>query len=135
MTTLKNMAVAVASLVIFTNITNAQTAKTSYSVNYEEPMKVKYLGDDAGYLSFEVTFTSSAPNKSKFTIEDKNQMELYAVYFESNPRKQTIKIEKNDFKGLNFNLFLGKKMYSKSFSVNTSLVEMITVAENDLTKL
>ena len=135
MTTLKNMAVAVASLVIFTNISNAQTAKSTYSVNYEEPMNVKYLGEGDGYLSFEVTFTSTAPTKSRFIIEDKNEMELYSTYFESSSKKQTIKIEKEDFKALNFKLFVGKKSYSKSFSVNTSLVETITVAENDLSKL
>jgi hypothetical protein len=135
MTTLKNIAVAVASLVIFTNITNAQTAKSTYSVNYEEPMKVKYLGDDGEYLSFEVTFTSESPKKSRFVIEDKNDAELYGAYFDSKPGKQTIKIEKSEVGALNFKLFVDKKMYSKSFSVNTSLVETITVAENDLTKL
>jgi len=135
MTTLKNMAVAVASLVIFTNITNAQTAKTSYSVNFEEPMKVKYLGDDDGYLSFEVSFTSESPKKSRFIIEDKNETELYSSFFESSPKKQTVKIDKTDVREIYFKLFVDKKMFSKSFSVNTSLVETITVAENNLTKL
>jgi hypothetical protein len=135
MTTLKNIAVAVASLVIFTNITNAQTAKSTYSVNYEEPMKVKYLGDDGEYLNFEVSFTSESPKKSRLIIEDKNDIELYGAYFGTSPRTQTIKIEKGDVKALNFKLFVDRKMYSKSFSVNTSLVETITVAENDLTKL
>lgn len=135
MTTLKNIAVAVASLVIITNITNAQTAKSTYSVNYEEPMKVRYLGDDGEYLSFEVTFTSVSPKKSRFIIEDKNDAELYSSFFESSPGKQTIKIDKIDLNALNFKLFVDKKMYSKSFSVNTRLVETITVAENDLTKL
>lgn len=135
MTTLKNIAVAVASLVIFTNITNAQTAFTGYLVNHEEPMKVKYLGDDDGYLSFEVSFTSESPKKSRFIIEDKNYSELYSSFFESSYKKQTIKIDKTDVKALNFKLFVDKKMYLKSFVVNTSLVETITVAENDLTKL
>jgi hypothetical protein len=98
-------------------------------------MKVKYLGEGDGYLSFEVTFTSEVPTKSRFIIEDKNEAELYSTYFESGFKKQRIKIEKEDFKALNFKLFVGKKSYSKSYSVNTSLVETITVDENDLTKL
>jgi hypothetical protein len=44
MTKFKNIALAVASLVIFSNITYAQTAATSYQVAYAEPFSVKYLG-------------------------------------------------------------------------------------------
>ena len=37
MTKIKNILVAAAALVIFSNITNAQAVKASYSVNAEEP--------------------------------------------------------------------------------------------------
>ena len=46
MTNLKNIAVAMATLVIFSNITNAQTPKASYTVNAQEPLKVTYMGAD-----------------------------------------------------------------------------------------
>jgi hypothetical protein len=135
MTTIKNIAVAVASLVIFTNISNAQAVKASYSVNYEEPMKVKYLGEDGDYLNFEVTFESERPTFARFIIEDKNEGELYSSFIESSSKAKTIKMEKNNFKALNFKLFVGKKTYSKLFSINMTLVETITVAERDITKL
>lgn len=135
MTTIKNIAVAVASLVIFTNITSAQVTKASYSVNYEEPMKVKYLGEAGDYLNFEVTFESQPLTYARFRIEDNNEGELYASNFENSFKVQTIKIEKNDLRALNFKLIMGKKTYSKSFSISTNLVETTTVLERDVTKL
>ncbi len=129
MTNLKNIAVAVASIVIFSNITHAQALKANYSVNYEEPLKVKYLGEDEGYLLFQVTLKS--PSSSLFAISDKSEGELYSTYFSDNLKVQTIKIEKRDEQELAFKLVSGKKTYSKSFSVNTSNVETTTVAENN----
>ena len=135
MTHLKNIVVAVASIVIFTNITQAQNLKANYSVGYEEPLKVKYLGSDGDYLRFEVTFDSKTPERARFTIEDKNEGELYSSYFEGTSKVQTIKIEKSAYEALNFHLNLGKKNYSKSFSVNTSVVHTTVVAERDVATL
>lgn len=135
MTKLKNIAVAVASIVIFSNITHAQVTKAGYSVNYETPLRVKYLGDEGEYLRFEVTMESKYPAKAKFTIDEKNEGELYATSFETSFKVSTIKIEKRGHQVLNFNLVLGRETYSKSFSVNTNLVETTTVAERDITKL
>lgn len=133
MTKLKNIAVAVASIVIFSNITHAQALKANYSVNYEEPLKVKYLGEDKEYLLFQVTL--QAPSSSLFAINDKTEGELYSSYFSNNLKVQTIKIEKRDEQVLNFKLVQGKKVYNKTFSVNTSKVETTTVSENDITIL
>lgn len=133
MTKFKNIAVAVASIVIFSNITHAQALKANYSANYEEPLKVKYLGEDKGYLLFQVTLQS--PTNSLFAINDKAEGELYSSYFSDNFKVQTIKIEKRDEQILNFKLVQGKKVYNKSFSVNTNKVETTTVAENDITIL
>ncbi len=135
MTNLKNIAVAVASIVIFTNITQAQTPVANYSVNYAEPLKVKYLGEEGDYLRFEVTYESKTPGKARFTIEDKNRDELYSAFIENTYKVQTVKIEKNVYSTLKFNLIVGRKTYSKSFSVNTSMVLTTTVAERDVTKL
>lgn len=136
MTKLKNILVAAASLVIFTNITNAQQAvNASYSVNFEEPLSVKYLGNDGEYLLFKVTLQSKNPANTKFAIDDKNEGELYSSGIDSGYTVRTIKIEKRDDQVLNFKLSLGKKTYLKSFSVNTSVVEKTSVAEGDITKL
>lgn len=136
MKNLKNIAVAVASVVLFSNITNAQTLKASYSVNYEEPLKVKYLGDDDKYLLFEVTLQANAPSSTLFAISDKIEGEFYSSFLSTDIKPRTFKIEKRgDNQVLDFKLVAGKKTYLKTFSVNFSTVEKTTVAEHDITKL
>ena len=136
MTQLKNIAVAVASLVIFSNVTNAQAIKASYSVNAEEPMKVKYLGDDGEYLLFQVTLQAKTPATSVFAIDDQQEGELYSALLADKNKVQTVKIEKKgEGQVLDFKLVSGKKTYLKSFSVNQSLVETTTVSETAVTKL
>ncbi|MEO7767292.1 MAG: hypothetical protein ABIS01_07690 [Ferruginibacter sp.] len=135
MTKLKNILVAAATLVIFTNITHAQSVKASYSANAEEPLKVKYLGDDGSYLLFQVTLQPKGSANALFAIEDKNEGELYSSGLPADVKVQTIKIEKRDEQVLSFKLFLGSKTFSKSFSVNSHLVETTTVAETDISKL
>ncbi len=136
MTNLKNIAVAFAALVIFSNITRAQAVKAVYSVNTVEPLQVKYLGDDGSYLIFQVTLQTNEHVKGKFAIEGEEGENLYSTTLASNFKVQTIKIERfDDGQVLGFKLVLGKKTYSKSFSVNTKLVQTTTVAERDITRL
>jgi hypothetical protein len=135
MSTLKNIAVAVASIVIFTNITNAQAVKANYSVNYEEPMAVKYIGNDGSYLTFQVSVKPAVTGSAVFEIEDQNEGELYAANLAADFKVKTVKIEKRDGQVLNFKLVVGKTTYTKSFSVNTNKVETTTVEENDITML
>jgi len=133
MTKLKTIAVAFASIVIFSNITNAQAVKASYSTNFEEPLKVKYLGEDKGYLLFEVTLQS--PASSLFAIADKYEGELYTAYISDRLKVQTVKIEKRADQVLNFKLVSGRKTYAKSFEVNTNTVETTTVEEGAVSML
>jgi hypothetical protein len=136
MKNLKNIAVAVASLVVFTNITNAQTLKANYPVSYEEPLKVKYLGDEGQYLLFEVVLQAGASANPLFSIGDKKEGQFYSSVNEPNLKPRTFKIEKKDEdQVLNFNLVIGKKTYTKTFTVNKTTIEKINVAENDVTKL
>jgi hypothetical protein len=138
MTKLKNIAVALASIVIFTSVTNAQAIKASYAVNpvnYEEPMAVKYLGSDGNYLTFQVTVKAEVPANTYFAIDDKNEGQLYASNVTPGFKTKTVKIEKRADQVLDFKLVIGGKTYSKSFSVNTSQVEKTTVAESNITML
>ncbi|MEJ7588621.1 MAG: hypothetical protein WKI04_13755 [Ferruginibacter sp.] len=135
MTKFKNIAVAIASLVLFTNITRAQVIPASYSVNYEEPLAVKYLGSDDSYLTFQVSVLSDIPDNAIFAITDKTEGELYSVKFTPKYKAQIVKIEKTGQQVLNFKLVVGRKIYSKSFIVNTSKIETTTVSENDVTVL
>lgn len=136
MTKLKNIAVAFATIVIFANITNAQTPKASYTVNAQEPLKVKYLGDEDKYLLFEVTLQSDNSAKPLFVISDKNEGEFYSSTLTTGVAPRTFKIEKRgEDQVLNFKVVLGKTQYLKTFVVNTSTVEKTVVAEHDITKL
>ena len=135
MSKFKNTLLATLMLLLFSNVTTAQALTTNYSVNVEEPVKVKYLGDDGEFLLFQVTLPSNETANAKFVIYDKNVGELYSTRLASNV--STIKIEKKEQADqvLNFKVVLGKKTYSKSFSVTRSLIETTTVAERDITKL
>jgi len=136
MTKFRNIIIAAFSLVIFANVANAQAVNASYSVSAEEPLKVKYLGDDGEYLLFHVELKSHEPAKAKFAISDKTEGTLYSSTLPSNLTVTNVKILKKDAdQVLNFELFLGKEKFSKLFSVNTSFVKTITVAERDITKL
>ena len=132
---LKNILASFALLVAFSNSTNAQTITAVNPVNHEEPLKVKYLGDDGAYLFFEVTFQPGTSYKALFAIEEKKEGELYSAFVGDNSKVRKIRVEKGDYRSLHFKLFSGKKTYAKSFSVNTSLVETTTVSESDITKL
>ncbi|MEO6231906.1 MAG: hypothetical protein ABJB11_15000 [Ferruginibacter sp.] len=139
MKNLKKITAAVASLVLFANIANAQTAiPTSYQVNEvannATPFAVKYIGSDDEYVLFEVSVKSSNPADAKFQLTDSEEGALYSAGFKTGTVK-TIKIEKREGQVLNFTLLLDHKIYSKSFSVSTSEVENTLVSENDITKL
>lgn len=136
MTNLKNIAVAMATLVIFNNITNAQTPKASYTVNAQEPLKVKYMGADDKYLLFEVTLLAENPVKPLFEISDKNEGQFFSSTLDRSAAPRTFKIEKRgEDQVLNFKLVVGKTAYVKTFAVNTTTIERTTVAERDVTKL
>jgi hypothetical protein len=140
MTKLKNILIAAVSLVTFSNITYAQSInaadKVKTSANADEPLNVKYIGDDGEYLIFQVTVQLNSTERGRFAIDDKYYGQIFSSVLRTNSKLTTVKIEKSDADDvLDFKLVLGKKTYSKSFSVNTSLVETTTVEEGDVTRL
>ena len=135
MTKLKNIAVALAAIIIFTNITHAQVSKAKYSVNYEVPLKVKYLGNDSNHLTFQVTVLSQIPDNAFLVIAEKYEGVVYTSFFTPTFKVQNVKIKKGDDQELNFKLVIGKQTYWKSFSVNTSNAKKLTIAERGITML
>jgi hypothetical protein len=125
----KFIAVAIASFVITANTVSAQAIHTSYTINAEEPFSVKYLGTEDNYLLFEVTVRSADLKPAALGISDKAEGELYAETFRTNLKVQKVKIEKRANQELEFKLSLGKAVYNKSFSANTSREENTTVSE------
>lgn len=136
MTKFKNILAALVALVIFSNITNAQAVTASYSVNAEEPFNVKYIGADVQYLFFQVSLQNNEAENAKLSINDNNAGEIYSSGYQTNLKVSKVKIERADLgQQLNFKLVLGNRAYSKSFYVNTKLVETTTVSERAITKL
>lgn len=132
---LKNIAIAVAAVVIFSDISHAQSLESGHAASYEQPLGVKYLGTDGEYLSFEVSIQPGSGEHVLFAVADGNEGELYSSRFTPANKAQTFKIEKRKDQKLDFTLKVGRKTYSKSFSVNTNAVETTTVSESDLTVL
>ena len=128
----------IASLFAFVLLTataaTAQVGLASSSLNSVEPLVVKYIGNDEGYLLFEVTVQSADVRPAVLGISDKDE-ELFSGIFRTNFKVQRLKIEKRGNQELSFRLISGKHTYVKTFSVNTSRVENTVVAENGLSVL
>ena len=121
MTKIKNIAVALSTIVLFagTSFAGTTTNKSLPIVVEEptvEPLVVNYVGEDAGYLYFKVSVKSGSNKFVSLAVSDKSEGELYTTVF-STDKEQTFKIEKRDNQELDFNLSAGKKSYSKSFTI------------------
>lgn len=132
MKNLKNITTAIIAVVLFATSASAQSVK---SVTTNEPLSVKYIGNEEDYLYFQVEINTGNANYSLLKINDKADGELYSQSWKSNAKFQTFKIEKKDNQQLNFKLLSGNKVYSKTFSATTSLVEKTIVNENDIVVL
>ncbi|MEY2918036.1 MAG: hypothetical protein RIS73_1750 [Bacteroidota bacterium] len=133
MKNLKNITAAIIAVVLFSTAALAQTVKTESKVT--EPFTVKYLGNEEDYLYFQVEINTGSSNFSLLKINDKADGELYSQSWKTSLKLQTFKIEKKEGQEINFKLLSGNKVYSKSFSANTILVEKTTVNENDMVVL
>lgn len=134
MKNLKNITTALLAVVLFTTAASAQTA-TAKTAKADETFTVKYIGNEDDYLYFQVEINAGNNNYSLLKINDKAEGELYSQSWKANVKVQTFKIEKKDGQQLNFKLLSGNKVYSKTFSANTSLKETTTVNENDMVVL
>ena len=135
MSKIKNIVIAAASLVIFSNITHAQALKASYSVSATDPLKVVFLSDEGETLLFKVTLNSKFATPALFSVYDQSEGQLFSGLLPVNTTERTVRIEKREGQILDFQLILGKKIYSKTFSSRTSIVETTTVSKIDITKL
>ena len=134
MKNLKNITTAIIAVVLFATTASAQTA-TAKTAKADEPFTVKYIGNEEDYLYFQVEINTGNSNFSLLKINDKAEGELYSQSWKPSLKVQTFKIEKKDGQQLNFKLMSGNKVYSKTFSANTSLKETTTVNENDMVVL
>ena len=106
---------------------SAQSFKASKA---QDDFSVKYTGTDANYLLFEVAILGASANNGVLKISDKAEGELYTQNWKIKSGTQIFKIEKQDGQQLIFNLQVGDKQFTKTFSTTTRLVEKTTVEEN-----
>ncbi len=127
----KKITTAIFAVIVTVNFASAQPVKP---VAAAEPFTVKYLGNEADYLFFQVEI-NTGNQFSLFKIADKEEGELYAQSWKNGKKFQNFKIEKKEGQELNFKLMSGNKIYSKSFSAITSSIKQTTVKENDVVVL
>lgn len=128
MKNLRNIAIAIIAVVLFSNTAAAQTTTTTAA---KEPFTVKYIGNEEGYILFQVAVNTGDNNFTLLKINDKIEGEIYSQTYKKNATLTTFKIEKKDTQELSFRLLTGKKVYTKTFFTNTSTTEATTVNEND----
>ena len=133
MTTIKKTALALSVIVLLASKSFATpSTDTATAVNNvivaEEPLDVKYLGEEGDYLIFEVAIKSVDRKTSSFVLTDKNEGEIYSAKF-SKDKVQTIKIEKMGNQELDFTLTVGNETFSKSFNVQPTVV-LTTIVSN-----
>ncbi len=115
MNKIKKTAVALSVMLLLASAGFAGTVKSSTEEPNKEPLLVKYLGEDANYVFFRVSIKSGSNKLVSFAVSDKEEGELYSTVLSAD-KEQTYKIEKRENQELDFNLLVGSKNYSKSYS-------------------
>lgn len=133
MTTIKKTALALSVIVLFaSNSFATSSTDTATAVNYvtvaDGPLDVKYLGEEGEYLLFEVAIKSIDHKTSSFVLTDKTEGEIYSAKYSKN-KVQTMKIEKTGNQELDFTLTVGNEKFSKTFSVQPTVV-LTTIVSN-----
>lgn len=123
----KMFGTAFIALFLMVGTTAAQSFKATKA---EDNFSVKYTGTEANYLCFLVEIFGGNENNIVLKISDKAVGELYTQNWKTKSTAQVFKIEKQDGQRLIFNLQLGEKEYTKTFSATTRLIEKTTVQEN-----
>ncbi len=128
MSTLKNSFTAIIAFVMLSATANATTIdSTGTNFPVEDPITVKFLGNDGDYLLFQIVTKSADAKHTSLEVFDKEAGQLYSTPINSNYKVQTMKIEKTYQQNLDFNLVIDGKVYSKSFSI----LEPVTLAINN----
>lgn len=128
MSTLKNSFTALIAFVLLSATANASGIdSTGTNFPVEDPITVKFLGNDGDYLLFQIVTKSPDTKHTSLEVVDKEAGQLYSTAISSNYKVQTMKIEKTYQQNLDFNLVIDGKVYSKSFSI----LEPVTLAVNN----
>ncbi len=124
-----------AILIASTLIGNTSMAQTNTALKNNDHFSVKYTGVEGDYICFLLEIKGINATDKTLKINDKVEGELYVENWSSKSTLQKFKIERKDGQVLIFNLSVGNKEYSKTYSFNTNLAENVVVKEDDLVTL
>ena len=127
MKNLKTFGTALIAVFLMAGTAAAQSIKATKA---QDNFSVKYTGTDANYLLFEVEIIGAGESNTVLRISDRAEGELYTQNWKPKTNMQIFKIEKQDGQQLIFNLMLGDKEYTKTFSTTSRMIEKTTVQEN-----
>ena len=120
MTNIKNIALTLSAIVLFAANSFAGTVNNTSKAIYVDPSSekliVNFIGEDKGYLVFQVAVNKGNSKNVSLSVKDKSEGELYSSTV-SDSKTQTFKIEKRDNQELEFSVKAGKVSYSKSFTI------------------
>ena len=132
---MKNFKAVSTVLVVMLLMAGSLSAQTFENIIKKDNFSVKYTGTESNYLLFEVATSTIGDGNNILKISDKLEGELYAQNWKPKSPTQIFKIEKRDGQQLIFNLLVGDKVYTKTFSATTRMIEKTTVEENGLVVL
>jgi hypothetical protein len=120
MTKIKNIALTLSAIVLFAANSFAGTVNNSSKAIYVDPSSekliVNFVGEENGYLVFQVAVNKGANKVANLSVNDKSEGEIYSSNI-AGTKTQTFKIEKRDNQELEFHLKAGNLSYSKSFTI------------------
>ncbi len=122
----KKVLTIIVSFVLVMNTGFTQSMSNGCNDFVDEPLTVKYLGEDDDYLLFQVTIKTDDYASSFLQINDGAIGEIYSKKIASHSSTTKFKIEKTNYSLLSFYLVSDRKTFSKSFSQN-GLKDMIAV--------
>ncbi len=121
MTKIKNIALTLSAIVLFAANSFAgtvnNTAKAIYVDPSSEKLIVNFIGEENGYLVFQVAVNKGSNKMVSLTLKDKTEGELLYNSNVLDNKTQTFKVEKRDNQELEFSVKAGKVSYSKSFTI------------------
>ena len=120
MTKIKNIALTLSAIVLFAANSFAGTVNNTSKEIYVDPSSekliVNFVGEENGYLVFQVAVNKGSNKMVSLTLKDKTEGELYNSNV-LDSKTQTFKVEKRDGQELVFSVRDGKTSYSKSFTI------------------
>ncbi len=131
---MKNLKLVVAFVIATVLATSNSYAQATINNTNDDVFNVKYIGDKNGYLYFEVEIKDEAVKNKMLKITDAKEGELYVNFVDFKPKTQLYKIEKTESQEILFNLTIGNKMHSKSYTYKTDDLDESTFTQNTIAK-